>query len=71
MLVETANASPYGWMAAKHMESHHWIFSLEDKDLMKSLREAEMVVWRDTMEIKARRGNSSNQGKGRGVHKPQ
>ena len=23
MLVETANALPYGWMAAKHMQSHH------------------------------------------------
>ena len=44
MLVEAANAPPYGWMAAKHMESGHGIFSLEDKDLMKSLREAEMVV---------------------------
>ena len=70
MLVEAANAPPYGWMAAKHMESGHGIFSLEDKDLMKSLREAEMVVWRDTREIKACRGNSSNWGRGRGVRKP-
>ena len=42
--VGAANAPPYVWMAAKHMESGHGIFSLEDKDLMKSLREAEMVV---------------------------
>ena len=69
LLVEAANASPYGWMAAKHMESDHGIFSLEDKDNMKSLREAEMVVRMDTREFKARRGNSSNRGRGRGVCK--
>ena len=68
-LVEAANASSYGWMAAKHMESGHGIFSLEDKDLMKSLREAEMVVRRDTREFKAHRGNSSNRGRGIGVRK--
>ena len=53
MLVEAANAPPYGWMAAKHMESGHGIFSLEDKDNIKYLREAEMMFRRNIMEFTA------------------
>ena len=42
MLVVAANASPYGWMAAKQVEYGHGIFSLADKENLKSLREADI-----------------------------
>ena len=34
--MEATNALPYGWMAAKHIEPARGIFSIEDKDNMKS-----------------------------------
>ena len=63
-LVEAANASPYGWSAAKHMEEEHGIFSNEDKTNTKALRDAKMAVRRDNREFKAHRGNSTFCGRG-------
>ena len=31
MLVEAANATPYGWKVANHLESEQGIFSEQDK----------------------------------------
>ena len=42
MQVGAANASPIGWMAAKQVEYGHGIFSLADKENLKSLREADI-----------------------------
>ena len=41
MLVEAANATPYGWKVANHLEPEKGIFSEEDKANTKALREAE------------------------------
>ena len=46
-LLEAANSSPYGWMAARHMEDEQGVFTLDDKDNTKALREAEGCVRRD------------------------
>ena len=43
-LVEAANATPYGWNVAKHLEPGQGIFSEQDKDNTKALREAEALV---------------------------
>ena len=63
--VEAAKTLSYGWRAAKHMEAGRSIFSRDDKDNTKSLREAEMVVRRNNREFKACQGGSSNKGRGR------
>ena len=44
MLVEAANAMPYGWKVANHLESEQGIFSEQDKTHTKALREAEGFV---------------------------
>ena len=62
-LVEAANASPYGWSAAKHMEEEYGIFSAEDKTNMKALCDAEMAIRRDNREFKACWGNYSFRGR--------
>ena len=66
--MEAANTLSYGCRAAKHMEAGHGIFSEDDKDNTKSLREAEMVVRRNNREFKACQGGSSNKGRGRAGH---
>ena len=38
-LVEAANATPYGWNVAKHLEPEHGIFSEQDKANTKALSE--------------------------------
>ena len=40
MLVEAANATPYGWRVANHLEPEKGIFSEQDKTHTKALREA-------------------------------
>ena len=47
MLVEAANATPYGWKVANHLESEKGIFSEQDQTHTKVLREAEGFVRRD------------------------
>ena len=39
-LVEAANATPYGWNIAKHLEPEQGIFSEQDKANTEALREA-------------------------------
>ena len=57
-LIQGAANSPYGWLAAKHMEDEKGIFDEDDKGNMKKLREAEGCVRRDRKEYNARRRDS-------------
>ena len=63
-LVEAANATPYGWNIAKHLEAGHGIFSERDKANTKALRESKVSVRRDNKEFKARK-NTKKSGKTR------
>ena len=69
MLVEAANATPYVWKVANHLESEQGIFSEQDKTHTKALRETEGFVRCDNRElntrkkdIKKRRGTKFNTG---------
>lgn len=42
MQVGAANTLPFSWMAAKQIEYGHGNFSLDDKENLKSLREADI-----------------------------
>ena len=53
MLVEAANATLYGWKVANHLEPEKGIFSEQDKNHTKALREAEGFVRRDNREFNA------------------
>ena len=64
-LLEAANSSPYGWHLAKYMDKEQLIFSENNTQNMKELREVEGYVRRDFKEYKARRGSASNVGRGR------
>ena len=55
MLVEAANATPYGWKVANYLESEQGIFSEQDKTHTKVLREAEGFLRRDNREFNTRK----------------
>ena len=62
MLVEAANAMPYGWKVANHLESEQGIFSVQVKTHTKALREAEGFVRRDHREFNTRRKDIKKRG---------
>ena len=61
-LVEAANATPYGWNVAKHLEPEHGIFSEQDKANTKALRDAEASVRRDNKEFNTRKNTKRRGG---------
>ena len=61
-LVEAANATPYAWNVAKHLEPEHNIFSEQDKANTKALREAEASVGRDNRKFITRRKDIKKKG---------
>ena len=73
MLVKAANAMPYGWKVANHLESEQGIFSVQVKTHTKALREAKGFVRRDHREFNTRRKDIKKRGGtrfGRGLNIP-
>ena len=67
MLVEAANATPYGWRVANHLEPEKERFSEQDKTHTKALWEADGFVRRDNWEFNGRTKDVKKRGGMRGI----